>query len=172
MTQNDEPDGSERAKTLEDARVGYQVASERAMRVEDHNYALSNTMLVANSVLAAAITYSASNAGLHIIGKYLLPAVGALLCVVWVLLTYRLNAFHIYYLLTAREIEEEYLAPAVVTLSRGGQLSGYMEVELLQGDDAVKLKLGKALGLVRLRRAGYYLATLFVLLYVGAILWV
>jgi hypothetical protein len=53
-----------------------------------------------------------------------------LLCLFWVLLTIRGFEQHRYWILAARELEEQYLAPTVKTISVGGQLAAGKSVEM------------------------------------------
>ena len=115
---------------IEDARIGYQTAITLWTTESEQNWARSNVMLVANSVIIAII-------GLAITNKPPLPSisfglslVGLILCTIWFLLMRRGFDYEKYYLMSAREIEERFLTHTVKTVSRGGEYAEGLPVTI------------------------------------------
>jgi hypothetical protein len=115
----------------EDARVGYQVAVDLAIKEEKLFWDEFNALLVANSILIIAISSlicrSSSCAG-ECVHKNLvsnlpwfLAVIGLFLCVLWYLSTVRRDAYRKYYLFSARELEEG--LEKVSTIQRGRDFS-------------------------------------------------
>lgn len=115
---------------LDNARVGYQVAIDLAMSYASVTWSIFNAMVVANSIILAGITFVYTSSQSFILLKFLLPIMGLLLCVVWLLQTMRAISYVTYYTLSAREIEEKYLSSEVKTISRGGALADRRTVEI------------------------------------------
>jgi hypothetical protein len=82
-----------------------------------------NAMLVANSVILAAIGLTGDATERSFALDVGLPLVGILLCLLWVSLVARGFDYFAYWILSARELEERYMAAEVVTVSRGGPFS-------------------------------------------------
>jgi hypothetical protein len=119
----------------EDTRAGYEAA------VSLHTYEGSLTwtrfsaLLIVNSIIMSVIAVTlASN---HVLQwpVVAMSLAGFVTCVAWFLLTTRGFDYAKYWLLSAREIEEQYLTPGVNTLSRGAVFAKGCKVPL-------KLKCG------------------------------
>src|SRR2546421_1733593 len=103
----------------ENARTGYQVAINLWSCECQANWSRSNVMLVANSILIAVLSLALINQRpLPLLVLYL-SLLGLVLCATWFLLTKRGFNYLTYWVMSARELEELYLADPVKTLSRG-----------------------------------------------------
>ena len=152
----------------EDARVGYQVASGLASFYGGAIWSMFNAMLVANSIVVTGITLVLTGQPPLALFKTLLPVVGLLLCMTWFLLVKRAHEYSIYYTLSAREIEERYLAPYIRTLSRGGALGSGKPVPLELGGSQTIYRLGRWARLFRNEVVSYFVILIFVVVYVSA----
>jgi hypothetical protein len=123
--------------TIENARVGYQVAVDLWIFQSSLNWSRFSAMLTANSIITAAIglvLYSQSSLSLLKIG---LPLVGLCLCFLWVILMARGSRFHMYWVSQARELEK-YLSDAVGTVLGAqsiqfGRLASYSQDWVIYG---------------------------------------
>jgi hypothetical protein len=120
MVANDPNSERKNISDIEDARIGYQIAINLWSSEGEENWARFNVMLVANSVIIAVI-------GLTITNQPPIPSisigmsvVGLILCITWFLIMRRGFDYQNYYVMSARELEERFLAPVVKTVSRGG----------------------------------------------------
>ena len=90
---------------LENARWGYQVAISSSTLFAQQFWSIFNAMLVANSIVIAGISYVKSTQSLNPFSKYV-SIIGLVLCLIWFLLSKRHQEFTAYYVLSARELEE------------------------------------------------------------------
>ena len=107
---------------LENARWGYQVAISNANIFAEQFWSIFNAMLVANSIVSAGISFARSTQSTNLFSIFL-SITGFVLCFVWFLLSKRHQEFAAYYVLSAREIEEQYFTKSVMTLSRGANFA-------------------------------------------------
>ena len=101
--------------TLENARVGYEVAVNLWTYQGGLIWNRFNIMLTANSVIVSVIGILLSSDSDLTIFAVLLPSVGLVLCAVWALLAARGFVYHKYWSSRARELEEAYLSDVVTT---------------------------------------------------------
>ena len=116
----------------ENARIGYQVAINMWSFEGEVNWSRSNVMLVANSIIIAVLSLALINQRpLPVLILYL-SILGLVLCTTWFLLTKRGFNYLTYWVMSARELEELYLADPVKTLSRGESFAegGSVTVEI------------------------------------------
>jgi len=117
---------------LRQAAIGYETAIHLWSGESSNRMANYNTMLVANSLILAAIGFSYQNTNnLYQIVRLLLTYLGIILCVVWYISERRMIEKAIYYMYAAREIEEKYFGKVFNVLNRGSQFSKGKEVEFL-----------------------------------------
>jgi amino acid permease len=102
---------------LETARVGYEVAVNLWTYQGSLIWNRFNIMLTANSVLVSVIGVLLSSDADLTVFAVLLPIVGLVLCVVWILLAARGFVYHKYWASRACELEEAYLRKVVRTVS-------------------------------------------------------
>jgi hypothetical protein len=170
------PESTKEHDQLENARVGYQAALDYAMCYGTGVWSMCNAMLMANSIVVAGIVLvltgqtndnvRALTAPLFVGG----PIVGFLLCVIWLLMTYRGHAKATYYLLSAREIEEHCLGPQIKTLQRGGDYADGKPVYLTFTSEPVPRKMILAMSRLTSAVTTYAVSVLFALSYIG-LLW-
>ena len=71
------------ATTLEIAKLGYETAIQRWAAEQEDRMSKYNAMLVANSLILAAIGFSYQTINFYTPVKYFLPIVGIVICAVW-----------------------------------------------------------------------------------------
>jgi hypothetical protein len=133
----------DQSQELENARVGYQVAASLWAYEGEVTWSAFNAMLVANSLVLAAEGLGSSPRWFAVV----LPISGVALCTLWYLLILRGFQVHDYRVLSARELEEQYLHPTVQTVSRGAAFHAGREVSFRFRSDDGKLQLTFPLGI-------------------------
>ena len=152
---------------LENARWGYQAALSNSNSYSSIFWSIFNAMLVANSIVIAGISF-ASAPYPELAG--LLSGVGLIVCYIWFLLSKRHQEYVIYYLLAAREIEEQYFSKSVKTISRGGDFADGRQITLEIGRSTSKRRLGFWARRTDGEKAPYIIMGLFAIIYLGAFL--
>ena len=154
---------------LANVRTGYQVAVSLWIAESSQIWTRVNVMLAANSILIAAIVVLLTAApGLSLLAM-LLSAAGLIVCVVWFIVIKRDFEYLSYLIMSAREIEERYLAP-VETVSRGGALLKNKPVHLVIGGKPHTRRLSWLARRFRDRTAVYAATAVFVVVYVALLL--
>ena len=126
---------------LENARLGYQAAINKWNYYGEGLWAKYNALLVANSIVVAAIgLVYASQDSLPILA-WALPLLGLMLSAVWFLITKRGTEQHIFYGLAARELEEKFLADEVYLHSHGASYAAGKPVSLKIGGTFKTLRM-------------------------------
>lgn len=150
---------------LENARAAYQVAIEMWGQLGQEVWAKYNVMLVANSIVIAVVGLAfTSTRPLPSLIAYL-PIVGIILCLLWFIMTKRSYDYQVYYLLSARELEEQYLASTVKTLSRGATFASGQTVSIDLANQAVNRRMSFWSRILSGQSASYITILLFVILY-------
>lgn len=137
--------GSEHAivNGSENARCGYQAAITLMTYEGGLIWSKFNAMLVANSIVLGIIGMGLSS---EFAPKWLplaLSSCGLLLCLCWHFLMARSWDYYKYWILSARELEEQFLSP-VMTLSRGGEIADGKTVQLTISKLPKKMSFGMA----------------------------
>ncbi len=127
-----------RNQEIENARLGYEVATNLWIYEGQSTWAAFNAMVVANSVILA--TEGIFHQGLI---SLLLPILGIILCVTWLALTTRGFEVHNYRVLSARELEEKYLSSEIKTVSRGAAFHEGKEIILRINGNDKKMQLSR-----------------------------
>lgn len=130
-----------RIKEEENARVGYQVAVDLLIAEGEGIWSRFNVMMVANSIIIAIIGLAPTNQPTPAIFDNYLPFVGLVLCIWWFVLINRGYSYRDYFIQTARELEEQYLANSVRTLSRGETFSNGNKVMFRFVDSSKELDM-------------------------------
>ena len=125
----------------EDARAAYAAAVSLWTYEGDTIWARFNAMLVANSVILALIGLLYGVADIPPLFKKSLPIAGLVLCGVWLIITKRAFDYYTYWILSARELEEEHLSPVAKTISRGGAFAAGEKVSLRVGGKTVTYRM-------------------------------
>jgi hypothetical protein len=126
---------------IEDARIGYQIAVDLWTYEGEQNWARFNVMLVANSVIIAVIGLAVTNQEPLPSISFGMSVVGLILCITWFLIMKRGFDYQNYYVMSAREIEERFLAHIVKTISRGGAFAEGQPVTIEIGGKPKDLQL-------------------------------
>jgi hypothetical protein len=152
-------------REMEDARVGYQTAV--SLWVYEGTLICSkyNALLVANSIVLAVTGFTANTERPPISLRVGLPVVGVVLCAFWLLLTKRGFDNYVYWVLSAREIEDKYL-PDVQTVSRGGRFADGSPVVMSLRTGSVGLRMSKTSRLFKASTSSYVIVACFIALYV------
>ena len=152
---------------VENARLGYQVASDLAAFYGSAIWSMFNAMLVANSIVVAGATFVFTGQNSLAVLKILLPIIGLLLCLAWFLLVKRAHEYSSYFTLSAREIEESYLSGSVKTLSRGGIYGKGQAVTFQLGGKSVTRRMSIWARLIRNELVSYFIILIFIAVYIG-----
>jgi hypothetical protein len=152
-----------------DNRLGYEAALALMTYEGGLIWAKFNAMLVANGfVLAIAGATAAAKSTPTALQKAV--AVGGLvLCALWANLISRGFDQYVYWILSAREVEEQALAPAVQTLSRGAAFAAGRAVPLSIDSQLIHHRMSLMSRSVTARQNAYLIITVFGALYVVAL---
>jgi hypothetical protein len=145
---------------LENSRTAYEVASSYASMFAESFWSVFNAMIVANSivVIGLGIVY-----GKNSILKIFLNIIGIVLCILWFLLMQRHREMERYYILSAREIEQDF--GRIQTLSRGATFSHGESVEI-KIPNLPPQRLSFLARLMRGKVYSYVIVLMFILFYV------
>jgi hypothetical protein len=95
-------------RSIETAKVKYQVAIDKNISESNFIWSRSNAMLLFNSLLITSIGFVYNTNSLSIL-RLLLPIIGLCSCFVWLQTTYRGFRWLNHFISSAREIERKYL---------------------------------------------------------------
>lgn len=156
---------------FENARVGYQAAVALWIYEGGQVWNRFGAMLIANSLLVGGSSFILSSEKSLLPWALSVPALGVLLCIVWWLLTTRSYAQQDYFVSSARELEELYLAEPVKTVARGRIYSvrgeqGYRSVTIRLGGDLEERRIPR-MGRVPVRRLAHLTIAIMALLHFG-----
>ena len=155
----------------EDARVAYSAAISLWAYEGESAWSRFNAMLVANSILLAFIGFLHDSDNPPKTLMTIIAALGIPFCGLWWMLTARGFGHQAYWVLSAREIEERYMGPAVRTVARGGDYAGGRPVELVIGGAPDTRRLPWAGRLARVALAANLIIGVFLAMYVLLIVW-
>lgn len=150
---------------VENARVGYQVATSLWVYEGESLWSKFNALLVANSIVLGSIGLAMGASSRVVVFSVGMPIVGIILCVFWFLLTKRSFDNYIYWIFSAREIEERFLINSVKTISRGGDFTDGKEISLQIGSKPRKFQMSRLGRLLRVRWISYFIIGLFLVMY-------
>jgi len=153
----------------ENARIGYQAAVDLWTYEGEQVWNRSNVMLVANSIVVAVIGLVITSQRPVPVLTVVLPITGLILCAVWFLLMKRGFDYSVYYVLSARELKEQYLADPVKTVSRGGDFASGKVVTLEIGGASITRRMSIWSRLLRAERASYIVIIVFAVLYTATL---
>ena len=156
---------------LENARVGYQVAASLRTSRAEELWSQFNAFVTANSIILAAAVITIGSPAPTPVLSIGMPVVGLVLCALWSVLHVRGVAYVRYYLLSARELEEQFLSGSVRTLSRGGQLAEGEAIELLLDGQQRPRRMDFLGRVLRVRTVAYLVITVFAIMYVSILVW-
>jgi hypothetical protein len=153
----------------ENVRAGYQAAISLWIFEEERVWNIFNVMLVANSILVALIGLSATATPQRPLPIFV-PIIGLILCVAWFLLAKRGFDYRIYWVLSAREFEEKYLADSVKIASRGASFADGKPVQFEIAGKPLTFRLSMWSRLFRAAQVSYVIIIVFVIMYVASLL--
>ena len=156
----------ERSSFAEDARMAYQVAVDVAYTYATIIWSIFNAMLVANSIVVAGAVLLLSGSDKLVVLQALLPLAGLILCATWFLLAKRTQEQGCYFIYSAREIEDQHLAPIVKTLSRGGTFASGDSVSMIIDGREIIRRFTVWGRIIRGEWASYIVVCVFAALYV------
>ena len=160
-----EKDNSNETTQIENARIGYQVTVNLLTYEGQLIWTRFNAMLVANSIVIAVIGYLITNNSSSIILKYL-PIPGIILCILWFLVNVRGFDYYKYWILSAREIEEQFLQNSIKTLSRGGELADCEEINFRINGKIKCHRISKLGKVFKVKTISSFVIIVFIILYV------
>ncbi len=151
---------------IERAAIGYQATISLWIYEGSTIWGKYSAMLVANSLITASIGFSmGSHASSRIISLGL-PVAGIALCGLWFLLTRRSFDNYLYWISSARELEERYLYPTVKTVSRGADFADGLPIDLALGGKIQVLRMSRLGRTIRAAWIAYSAIIVFVGLYI------
>jgi len=150
----------------ENARVGYEAAIQMWYYYGEVLWQKYNALLVANSIVIAAIGFVSIGQDTFSALSLILPVLGLILCATWFLIAVRGVAYHMYFMHSAREIEEEYLANEVKSLARGKLYGDGKWIKLrLGGEPKCCHQMSRWARLAKTRTLSYIVILMFALIY-------
>lgn len=152
---------------LENPRWGYQVAISNAQLYANTFWTVFNTMIVANSIVIAGISFVSSTQSPSFFTN-ILALIGLLLCFIWFLFGTRHRELAAYYQLAARELEETYLSKTLRTLSRVVDFAEGRVVTIKLGQTELKRSMSFWARLTNRGFASSIIIIAFVVIYMGA----
>jgi len=162
-------------ETTENARVGYEVATDMWIYEGEIFWSKFNALLLANSILLGSIALASTTAidlssSAYTLFSSIVPIVGIILCLVWFQTTNRSFDFYKYWIYSARELEEQYLKNVIKTFSRGGDFAEGKEVKMKIGDEVTHFKIGRLGRFSSVKWAAHIITFLFLIVYLAFIL--
>ncbi len=160
--------GAKEKETIrrENARVGYQAAIDIWTYEGEVIWARTNIMLLANSIILATV-------GLVLISQHplfvlviSLSIVGVMLCIIWFLTIKRAFEYQQFWILSARELEEQYLSDPVQTLFRGGSFGKGHSIPINIDGSLQNLRISKLSRTFKQKWSNYTIISVFVLVYI------
>ena len=162
---DEQPDRDADSVRRENARVGYQAAAELWGLLAQESWDRFNVMAFMNSIIIGIV-------GLFIANRlplkefvFFLCVVGWVLCITWSLIMKRGFDYAKYLVLSARELEECYLADPVKTLSRGGDFADGKWVELEIGGKVKRLRMSRRSRIRKAETLSYVIIAVFMITY-------
>jgi len=155
---------------VENARIGYQVATNLWSSRASELWSQFGSLMTANSIVLAATTLAISNPNFPSILSVGMPIVGLVLCTLWFLLHTRGVGYTIYWALCARELEEKYLSNSLSMLSRGALYGEGKEIELKINSSPKSLRMKFIGRIIRVEWVAYLVISVFAAMYLGILL--
>jgi len=155
---------------IDNARIGYQVAVSLWIYEGELLWSKFNTLIVANSIILATTSLTMSTSNCLKVFSIGMPIVGITLCGLWFLLAKRGFSNHRYWILSARELEENFLRNSVKTISRGGDFRDGKKIEIKIGNKPKQLQMSCYARLLRDEWISYFFIGVFLAIYVVILL--
>jgi hypothetical protein len=150
---------------VENARAGYEIATNLWISENEMLWSKFNALLVANSIVLTSIVLSMTARKPLVTLSILMSIAGIILCGLWFLVMKRSSDYHKLWVYSAREIEEQSLSNSVKTLSRGYTFHNKEKVEFIIGGEKKPLQMSRLGRFIPVRMTFYMVIVLFFLLY-------
>jgi len=152
---------------IENARIGYQVASNLWVCAAGILWSKFNALLLANSIVIGSMILSMTvSKCFSIFISIGMSIAGIFLCILWFLLTKRTLEGYEYWIHSTREIEEKFLTPSVKTVSRGGDFADGKEVSLNIGYKSKPMRISWFGRLLHDKVTSYAIIFIFFLMHI------
>jgi len=176
-------DEQQDVQQIENARVGYQVATSLWNSRAGEFWSQFNAMLTANSIVLAAATAAtvarmsepattagAANAQESILSLLSIgvPVVGLALCALWCALHERAVGYNTYWARSARRLEEQFLKDPITTLSWGKRFGHGEEIKDFGDPEDLQMNL---IGRIRVKYAVRSVIIVFAAMYLAILVW-
>ncbi len=148
------------------ARIGYQVAITLWAYEGQLVWSKFNAMLLANSIVLAVIGLAISSQRELPMFTIGMPIAGLIFCVLWFLITKRGFDNYTYWILSARELEEQHLTDVVKIVSRGGNVAEGKKIKLTINGKNKDYQMSWFGRLVRVEWASYLVIAVFAVMYI------
>lgn len=144
----------ERKERIVNAQIGYQVAVSLAANEVRAMWSRFSAILTANGIIIGVIGWSLNSAitkeePLLMRIPIVMSIFGIILCILWYFLMARKQQYHLYLIISARELEQDWLNDPIRTLARGARLTG--DKALKQPPEEVSIKLGPEHKTIKMR---------------------
>jgi hypothetical protein len=163
-------DGTQESEALDNARVGYGVAT--SLWTYDGNliWTRFDAMLVANSIVIATTGVLLSVGGSKDWIAFAFPFAGLAICVLWWAMMVRGFDYYKYWIYSAKELEERYLSGQIKTVSRGGVFADGKKVyfHLNEGETAHEMR---PWGRIKVEHLAKFVVLVFASIYVTILVW-
>ncbi len=156
---------------IENARVGYQVATGLMSSGSREFWSQFQAIMTGNSIVLAAATVAIKDAQSAPVLSLGLPFVGLALCVSWWVLHARAIGYNKYWIHSARELEEQFLNNPVRTLSKGGLLAEGQRVELVIDGKRQPMQMPRVGRIVRARQVVLLVIAAFTIWHLAILAW-
>jgi hypothetical protein len=152
------------------AILGYETAIQ-LWAIENHGHIqIYSAMLVANSLILAAIGFSYQAPNLPELVKWCLHFFGIFLCALWYVTERRAIGSAEARLFSAHEIEEEYFHDVIKNLSRGRDFSKGKEISFVIEGSKVTRSMKRWAKFMKVQTAFIWVIVLFALIYLLALI--
>jgi len=157
---------------IENALLGYQVATNLEIYEGHMIWARFSAMLVANSIVIA-VTGFIIGQGQGPLPTFSIgmPIAGFILCFLWWIINERGFYYFEFWFCSARELEEMYLKEPVKTFSRGYDLGKGNEIKLTLGGRSEPYRM-KGFRRIRIRWVSYMVIGVFAAIHIMTLIWI
>ena len=166
----------DRHSSSENIRAGYQAAINLWIYEGTTFWSKFTAMILANTIVVTAITLAittgdAKNHNLPLF-KLGLCVFGVALCLSWIPILKRSFDYYKYWILSARELEQHFLADGVQTVSRGASFADGEKVSFSIERHSLPHQMTCLAGSVSIQTICYLMVAGFVVFYVFILCWI
>ncbi len=126
-------------------------------------------MLVVNTIIISTITILFTEKIKVPIFPIIIPILGLIFCIIWLLLFLRGSDYSNFYIKSARELEDKYLSDVIKTISNGEKFSNGSRItfEIKSSDN--NLKMNSLARLITTKTAAILVIVIFIIVYLSFI---